>query len=323
MDLNYQGLGTGEYQYYNTYTDQWDTSACKTTGTGINADGTIDETKCKKMDCHLPNNSNWQLLGYFKEVGYMDWFEQLFKHEGYCIWQKGEEEWMYNNCYSWPDGCTEAGVYLQDGTALYYDLKVGPNATMGVGLYTNSRCSVDYMGDEVTVQTVVGGEDDGILSSNGLKYWNKAMNIYRVCQPCRSYNLNQNDGNRKRKLENDDPNNGLFQCNDAAGYTNVNQCYKFRTKTNMQFASMEEVLAAAQQDAVTGVYENGKVYGQYMTGVNYEAAAQTPNWHLLKTACAILAVGIAILVGAVFYSHTHICHSERRKSLRQPLMVLN
>jgi hypothetical protein len=38
------------------------------------------------MDCHEPN-LHFKLVGVFKEMnGFYDWGEQLFKHEGYCVW---------------------------------------------------------------------------------------------------------------------------------------------------------------------------------------------------------------------------------------------
>jgi hypothetical protein len=246
VDLNYQGLGIGEYQFWDTYTQEWDTKACETFGNGVTRneeDGTVtvDESACKKMDCHLPDQKNWQLLGYYKELEYTEWFEQLFKHEGYCVWQADEYEFMYNNYGAWPEGCTETEYYLSDGTALYYDTKALANATMAYGLYTDARCSQDYMGDEVTVEEVLyNGDDNGdLLSPEYLEYWNDAMEIYRVCQPCRAYALNEGYGgenrkHKKRQLDEDDPNGGYFQCDDAAGYTNVNQCMKFATKTDME-----------------------------------------------------------------------------------------
>ena len=304
--------------------EEWDTSACEQTGHGINEDGTIDETKCKKMDCHLPD-TNWQLMGYFKHGGYMNWFEQLFKHEGYCVWQEGEYNFMYNNYAAWPEECTQSEFYLEDGTSLYYDLKVLPNATMAYGLYTDARCSIDYTGDEITVDSVIYGDDgDGgdFLSPENLEYWNDAMEIYRVCQPCRAYALHdgygQQQGGRKknRQLE-DDPNNGLFQCNDIAGYTNVNQCMKFRTQTQMEYASMEEVLDAAVQGGVTAVYADGKKFGEYKLGLNYEV--QEPDWDLLWIACGVLGAGI-IIIGAAFCWTRSRCRSIRRRSLQEPLM---
>lgn len=58
------------------------------------------------------------------------------------------------------------------------------------------------------------------------------MSTFKVCQPCRAYNLFAENGSshsRDRRRLGGDENDGdgeeqeRFNCNDAAGYTNVNQ----------------------------------------------------------------------------------------------------
>ncbi|CAB9525857.1 expressed unknown protein [Seminavis robusta] len=332
VDLGYTGLGIGEYQFWDTYAETWDTSACEKVG-NVNEDGEIDETTCKRMNCHMPEGSkNWHLMGYYKEVEYTEWFEQLFKHEGYCVWQGNEYNFMYNNYGAWPEGCSETETYLKDGTALYYDTKALPNATMTYGLYTDARCSVDYEGDEVTMeQVLLNGDGDGdLLSVEYLDYWNEAMEIYRVCQPCRAYALNQgyggDDGRRRRqlaegkqrRLEDNDPNNGLFQCDDAAGYTNVNQCMKFRTKTDMEYASLEEVMEATLQGGVTSVTVDRRTYGSYRAGRT--EVEIVPDWNLMWIACAVLGVGLASLLGAIAWTTTR-CRALKGNNLKEPLIT--
>ncbi|KAL3796741.1 hypothetical protein ACHAWO_009778 [Cyclotella atomus] len=46
------------------------------------------------MDCHDPWSSTWELLGIYKEsvdFGNDMFFEQLFKHQGYCLWDGDKE----------------------------------------------------------------------------------------------------------------------------------------------------------------------------------------------------------------------------------------
>lgn len=267
----------------------------------------------------MPDSKTWQLMGYFKEVEYTEWFEQLFKHEGYCVWQENEYDFMYENYGAWPEGCAATEVSLSDGTYLYYDTKALPNATMTYGLYTDARCSVDYTGDEVTLEELLNGGDGEGLSFDELEYWNNAMEIYRVCQPCRAYALNEYGGeNRKkrRQLE-DDPNNGLFQCDDAAGYTNVNQCMKFRSKTDMAYASLNEVMEMAQQGGITSLTLDGLTYGEYRAG--FDAVEEQPNWNILWIGIAVLTVGLANLIGALVWIRTKC----RRKPahLNEPLIT--
>lgn len=335
VDLGYTGKGIGEYQFWDTYSEEWDTSACEAVG-NIEEDGTVDPSTCKKMDCHMPDTETWQLMGYFKEPEYTEWFEQLFKHEGYCVWQGDEYEFMYGNYDAWPEGCSETEYYLSDGTLLYYDTKAEANATMTYGLYTDARCSVDYVGEEVTMEDVLmkgdhGGDD--LLSLQYLQYWNEAMEIYRVCQPCRAYALHDGYGGERRrrqladpnykppqgrKLEDNDPNNGLFQCDDAAGYTNVNQCMKFRTKTDMYYATTDEVMEAAFQGGITTLTVGSRVYGEYRAG--HDVVAEEPDWMMLYIGCAVLAFGSMSLLTVYLMSRTR-CRTVRNKSLKKPLIT--
>ena len=76
---NYAGNQIGEYSFY--VDGAWDDSTC--------VSGT-----CTKMDCHDPWSSTWELLGIYKEsvdFGNDMFFEQLFKHQGYCLWDGDKE----------------------------------------------------------------------------------------------------------------------------------------------------------------------------------------------------------------------------------------
>lgn len=72
-DPRYRGGAIGEYQFFDLDTRSWDASSCTS-------------SRCAKMNCHEPH-THFKLVGVFKETnGMYDWTEQLFKHEGYCIW---------------------------------------------------------------------------------------------------------------------------------------------------------------------------------------------------------------------------------------------
>ena len=72
-DPRYQGGAIGEYQFYDPDTRSWNAETCTS-------------RRCAKMDCHEAQ-THFKLVGVFKETdGMYDWAEQLFKHEGYCIW---------------------------------------------------------------------------------------------------------------------------------------------------------------------------------------------------------------------------------------------
>jgi hypothetical protein len=70
----------------------WDDSACPDAqqgGGGGDEEEEQGNSRCAKMDCHL-DDTNFQLLGFFKHRSYDDWMEQLFKHEGVCVWREEE-----------------------------------------------------------------------------------------------------------------------------------------------------------------------------------------------------------------------------------------
>lgn len=101
------------------------------------------------MDCHDPWNSSWELLGVYKETvdfGNDMFFEQLFKHQGYCLWDGDKEQTDdddssnsaskdSNNFSDWensdyqfmqamrnelPSGCTQIGDMTYGSESNYY-----------------------------------------------------------------------------------------------------------------------------------------------------------------------------------------------------------
>jgi hypothetical protein len=76
---NYSGNQIGEYNFY--VDGAWDNSTCVS-------------DSCTKMDCHDPWSTSWELIGVYKEsvdFGNDMFFEQLFKHQGYCLWDGDKE----------------------------------------------------------------------------------------------------------------------------------------------------------------------------------------------------------------------------------------
>jgi hypothetical protein len=84
IDLDYSGGKGGEYQFYDRHEQKWDTTLCKA------ANG-----RCAKMDCHL-KSTRWKILAFFKEPNYQTWMEQLFNHQGVCLWNNNEYNLMQN-----------------------------------------------------------------------------------------------------------------------------------------------------------------------------------------------------------------------------------
>ena len=173
--------------------------------------------RCVKMDCHLPN-THYKLLGIFKEPHYDEWMEQLFKHQGDCVWDDFEYQFMQMNRDSWPNGCTEANIYDHSGNMIYYDLKPEPYGSMSVGLYLDNDCVTEYNTGGSTVQDVLdtsmetyydqdgyvvngeydangnyGGEEDAEEAvktiEDEIEQWNNAFDVFKQCQPCKTFNL--------------------------------------------------------------------------------------------------------------------------------------
>lgn len=266
--MNYQGGGVGEYQYYDTYNQEWDTGPCEVHGNG----------RCAKMDCHLQDTS-MVLLGFFKNAGYDDWFEQLFKHEGVCVWKEDEYDFMDAYRQVWPEYCSVSTIKYK-GNYLYYDIKPTNGGEMGIGLYLDSACSSEYRGGKSTKNLLTGrsdcsyDDDDGCTNldidmDTFLETWNAALDVFKVCQPCVAYDIGEDGGddheddrrqqrkrrNKERGLGEDEGvsdyvNDGYFECEDEAGYTNVNQCMKFGTHTELETATFQDMVLASQQKTV-------------------------------------------------------------------------
>lgn len=105
-----------------------------------------------------------------------------------------------------------SGYEDEDGNTLYIDMKPLPNADVDIGLYTDDRCSVDYMG-KIELETVVdyyeanvkyqnnqyqkdehrhSHDKEDLRMTNLVKYmdhWNAGMDIYKQCQPCKAYSI--------------------------------------------------------------------------------------------------------------------------------------
>ncbi len=226
VDLDYEGGGIGEYQYYDRYNKKWDTSSCSASGT----------SRCAKMDCHL-ENTHFSLLGFFKHKSYDDWMEQLFKHLGICVWSDEQYSFMKNARKAWPQGCVASSSTTSDGSAIYYDVKPVRGGDIVVGLYTDTQCIKEYDGKDssITVENILGnflvnGGSGDRNNNNGNGYdfsgdslsdsysrWNDAFGTFHICQPCVAYDLENLYGTKYSD------NGGKFDCYDDADYTNVNQ----------------------------------------------------------------------------------------------------
>jgi hypothetical protein len=184
--------------------------------------------------------------------------EQLFKHEGSCVWTDEEYAFMSSARKAWPEGCTASSVTASNGKYIYYDIKPTSAGRITFGLYADTRCMEEYRGSK-SLETVLGdillqgGSGDshdnsdydfsGYTFSQSLAAWESAFDTWKTCHPCVAYDLNNvgynadDDASRGSAYGtytygyDDDYNynnyavdNGKdFDCYDQAGYTNVNQ----------------------------------------------------------------------------------------------------
>jgi len=263
VDLEYEGGGIGEYQYWDRFNQVWDASPCEYSGS----------ERCAKMDCHL-ETTHFSLLGFFKHKSYDDWMEQLFKHEGVCVWTDEEYAFMASAREAWPQGCVASGSTTSDGTAIYYDVKPIQGGDITVGLYTDTQCikEYDYKDSSVTVDSLLGNFllNNGGSGDNNNNYdfssdsledslarWDSAFGAFHYCQPCVAYDLENIDGS---KFYDDDGGNGggdMFDCYDDADYTNVNQCMKFMAKTTMNTATFRDMSLGRYQGTLVATPLSG------------------------------------------------------------------
>lgn len=298
--------------FYDRHSKVWDDTSC-----------TAANGRCAKMDCHL-SQTNFKLLGFFKEPEYSTWMEQLFKHEGICVWTDEEYLFMQDEREVWPEYCTAIEENQDDGTGLYYDIKPLPGGGMTLGLYTENTCTQDYTGDESELDILKAyieendddnnNNDDGAYDANiyvleeYIEKWNDAFDIFKICQPCRAYNLGWNkdltygEDRQGGNADDDDDNanEAYFTCKDDAGYTNVNQCMKFKTKTTMEIAKIRDIKLASQQGTIVEVTINGRTYGDnaVLTEVFASNPLSTATKPFFFTSMAVLVIGCVTFIWA-------------------------
>ena len=170
-------------------------------------------------------------MGVFKEASYFGndaFFEQLFKHEGICVWNDEDTYEFMSDAReeAWPQGCVNTGItipnkyYANGGYYIYLDIKPYWDGNMTYGLFTDEICSQDYEGTDITPESVA--KTLGLLYGEILEQWNDAMEAYKVCQPCMAYNIKNtemnnptyaySDGGENEYYYYNDVNYGYFQC---------------------------------------------------------------------------------------------------------------
>jgi len=182
--------------------------------------------------------------------------EQLFKHEGMCVWSEEEYAFMKNARRAWPKGCSDtySTVNVNGRTvSLYYDIKPKQAGRIAFGLYTDEECITNYPASTDFIESIIGNRftQEGSHHSNdgdeeeydwvndtlaeSFERWDSAFDVWRTCHPCVAHDLNNTAGDLyltnddgysygRRRLGGEYSAQGdVFECYDDAGYTNVNQ----------------------------------------------------------------------------------------------------
>lgn len=226
----------------------------------------------------------------------------------------------------WPCSCSSTGKTDEDGNELYVDTKPMAEARIGLGLYTDSRCRYDYTGNmdiSEVIKDVEGDNEYGSVSDleRSLQKWNDAFDVYKVCQPCKAYNLGYNkdlnNGNREGG-DDDQP----FSCYDDAGYVDVNQCMKFKTKTEMLAADFRDIMLAHEQGNIVEFEVMGKTYGYggYRTNTGTLQTGFTMNGVTSVGWQSYAYMGAAILFAAGAFVYFMRMRSRVFLDLKTPLV---
>jgi len=284
LDPYYSGGEIGEFSFYNWKSNSYSSSYCKS-------------GSCTPLNCHEAD-TEWELLGVFVEAdGLEDFTEQLFKHQGVCLWADDTVyESMQGQREQWPTYCTALSTKM-GGRQVYLDVKPQAFGNMTYGIYTDKYCQTEssYSWNDYLYKTY-GNSYSGRSEVSGwntvFENWNKYMNDYKGCVPCRSYQTNkyyqyyhessgspdheEEGGGARRQLEHEDEGGGYneingYDCYDDAGYLNCNQCYKFQTKTDMYPASTDDLELASAQGTILSITVDGVTYGSGGFG-NYAVA---------------------------------------------------
>jgi len=351
IDPYYEGGGISEYQYYNTYNQAWDATPCNYGGGGGSGDNGGDGSRCAKMDCH-EEDTEFELLGLFKHADYDEWFDQLFKHTGYCVWDSDAYEFMQSASRNIPRGCRDTGSTDSLLNPLYYALKPLSDGGMTIGIYKDTKCIEEYNGWS-SLGAVLGGnilaqashdsgDDDGNGGDDGVEYtlsealdiWSKHFDVWKVCHPCVAANLGNvgwdadDDASKGDRYEGyfddgyfDDGYNGNdqddFDCNDDAGYTNVNQCMKFMAKTNLMTATFTDYSLGTQQGSLEELHLSG--YTKETTGDKYYSRNVFSKSHVGGIDFGtkfLFGISIVALVSSIY-----IYHKTKSMYSRKPQLI--
>ena len=132
-----------------------------------------------------------------------------------------------------------------------------------------------------------------VLSTGGTAKLLKNMHDDLV----RAYSMEINNNNKNNNNDGDGVEQARYNCYDAAGYTNVNQCYKFESKTSMAIAEPEDMARASEQGSILLIKAYGNVYGEggYVSPPESDLQAAIYISLAVSAACGII-MGVGCIV---------------------------
>lgn len=194
------------------------------------------------MNCHTTNTTEttWQLIGIYKESLEFEndtFFEQLFKHQGVCLWDTQQSgDGTSSSAYQFMQTMREQDMdqYATSCYQLDSGLYIGAKPVMGgnltLAVYSDTYCMTELSSDTYPIENYLGSKtSSGKTWTQAFSVWDEMMAAYKVCQPCRAYSKyynnqtdwSQDDHHRDRDRR------ALYEFNDGQGAAEVNgyNCY--------------------------------------------------------------------------------------------------
>ena len=233
------------------------------------------------------------------------------------------ETWMEK----WPTTCKQLSMPDYYGNTLYISTHPLPEGNMTLEIYTDNRCTM--LSEDMNLEAYIlnlynyygyngRGKQVAQEYAEAIDTWNEKMSVFKVCQPCRAYNLYY-DQNRNshdhRRLENDGEGdeNKRYNCYDDAGYTNVDQCYKFETHTKLEPAYDVDLSLADDQRSILLIHANGKTYGR---GEPYSTPFVAGwDWSVTPEQMMYISFGSIAIVWISMLLFFHRRHKKKCKSI--------
>ncbi len=180
VDEGYEGNGKNEYQFYDRQHKRWNDSQCND-----------DDSRCVKLDCHDPYSKNFKLIGVYKDHKIGNFLENMIDHSGDCVWNDNEYKFMQamnnnnnnnnnNNADYWPPTKCRA---FKNGHG-YYDAIPSEGGNLELEIFNDASCTVPY---EIDNSSGFTPEQKLGRTKGDLDSWNAAMDAFKICQPCVSY----------------------------------------------------------------------------------------------------------------------------------------